>query len=338
MENQGKPLEILVVEDNQKNLDACKKALNELKGKEVVAVDIGYRSYLAPVGGKIVNPRDFNSKYIESVNKYLSEGKFPENYEEYGDKVRISKPVRIGNVKYVSNAGEALQSIGEADVVITDFFFKGKDDKIHEQYLDYVKAVEDSSLFEGEVRGPYRGDYSFAYKTLEETLDALRTGKTNEKALRERVEAGASFLKEALNNLPNVEPEFAYGGQIMLESEKQGKPSVLITSIHRHATKADSVATAINGVMALYPLIEKDIINASEAENDGGRRYVGQEVGGDKKDTPEGWNVALAKSISAYQERENGVGNLDLPKEKESSSDSGIKDVDAMIEKMLREK
>jgi len=315
----AKSIKILIADDNVGNLQASQKAVDELRGLEAVCVDIStYKSLIVPVGRTLEPSVHEDKKAVDTANALLAKGVFPASA---GD-IIISSPAVIGGAEYFNRAGEAIRAMQGFDAVVTDFLFKGEDKDLHSKYLwDYVRAIATgkfNSAFGKILNRYYNDDSTKAQIKLGETLEALRTGKVSEIALEELIlqysGKGDDFHRKQrekfealLRNLPNIEPEFAYGGPIMLEAAKQGKPSVLITSIHRHAGDFSSVATSIAGVIALLPLIEQGVISVEGAINDRDTKYAGSDEGGGHKDSPEGWKVALAKVIRQYTSQVPGA-------------------------------
>lgn len=342
-----KPLEILVVDDNPKNLEACKTAFQELKGKELLAVNLSTKylshlSWVLPLG-ETLSEEDFfgaaKEEEIKHVNELLAAKKFPFSDKcnvktEYGTRkiqIDISTANNLGNVTYVPRAGDALGLMGKADIVLSDLLFKGNDEKTHPKYLDYLREIIPSgAAFKNVLKNYYKNDIQRTDESLNKTLNALRTGTVDPAEIKRRIENiknsqfGLDIDKfdmytHLLSDIETgkAEPEFAYGGPLMLEANRLRKPSVLVTSLHRHASDGSSVATSIDGVIALLPLIESRVITYKGAVDDVDERYAGALFGGGNKDSSKGWRVALAKGILQYiRANKEGKGYQNLSEEK----------------------
>jgi len=320
-----KQLRTLVVDDNPDNLQACQIAADRIKDKEVVAVSFGLDLHLSLVGDSIEVKKTADKEKrdtINVVNELLSKGEFPAIsehkytiiYERIGEMtdyvvpIKISAPAKISPIEYFQKASEALKEMQRFDAVVTDFLFKGRDDDAHIQYSAYLDGIQNSILaFREVVRNYYKCNLYKAEARQKEALDTLRTGRISKMSIRNLMEfysEDSEFDREQRSkyeqlsaNLPNVEPEFAYGGPVMIEAQNQGKPSVLVTNLHRHAGQFDSVANSIDGVVALLPLIEREIISVWGAINDMDTRYAGEDYRGRAKSSPKTWEYVLAKVV-----------------------------------------
>lgn len=278
-----KSLRILVADDTPENLQAARRAVEELKGLDVVGVEIekvsedkewstprpcGMHAYVTPLGVELPEyPMPIESYFYEVIpkwessrpvfNELLRKGKFPYrnvHKDERGGELclRISPLVRIG-AEFTDKASVAMKAVyGSFDGIVTDMFFPEEDDPdLTIGHLEYLREML-------EKRG------------AEEMTMRLSHGKQK-----------------------------AYGGPVMIEAYDKSVPAVLITDMHRHGffDDAKTVGESMHGTLVLHPLCKRGIIEEYEAGTDVGSRYVGHSYGGSRKQFPEGWKVALGKVI-----------------------------------------
>lgn len=230
-----------------------------------------------------------------------------EAYSSIGEDTHY--PCEISDFGYVRTAGTALKRIPEYDGVITDFIFPKENNGVNSRYREYVGMMKENDTFQRLVRDYFNGDETRAEHDLMETREMLVEEGLQQELYRET-------LKKSLNNL-NLKPEerekcqqlidnpesglgFAYGGVLMMEAAYERKPSVLVTEMHRHPVKAlEDIPfdLCINGMIALLPLIEKEIISPEEANRDDGVHYLGfcKNNKMRPKSDPDVWREALDK-------------------------------------------
>jgi hypothetical protein len=79
----------------------------------------------------------------------------------------------------------------------------------------------------------------------------------------------ATDICEKIQRRYSVTEEFGYGGLVMLEANKLGKPMVLLTSLRRHVgTDRTSTAGSLFGPAAFSPLVDAGLMTGREIMDD----------------------------------------------------------------------
>lgn len=229
---------------------------------------------------------------------------------------------------YIQKAGEALDIMDKCDGVITNLFFEGEDEKmksLYSSYISYIKNLGNDRKWYNSIQ-KFQQPYLYSLfsmpsyhddlkEPLKRTLEHLKLCKIKKENLEKHIKEFDPYfeseieyikkLKRLLKNLPKIKPKFAYGGPIMIEAKKRGKPSVLVTSASRFEPKKlyKSFTTSVKLEIVLFPLIEEAIIEIKDGSLDRYRKaYDGWGYISDanskcwlEKDQRNVWRMALDK-------------------------------------------
>lgn len=214
---------------------------------------------------------------------------------------------------FTNSAKEAADMIDSVDMVISDLFFPDENhndgSNLDDAYAIYRSRMDDR-IFEKVIDYYYGGDRSRAHGKLADACALLAEG-----TIRHAVESLIKFFlnskwgkdnvgkyQAVLNNLPD--PQFAYGGALILFAKELGKKHCLVSSIHRHAGNYQSTAGAIDAMTVLLPLMAENIVTVEQVQFDGNESltYLGHDeiyqIGEDEGKTNSlVWEEAIRRSL-----------------------------------------
>lgn len=321
-------IDLLVAEDTSENLEFAKQYFEGLKGKNLVCISFEKKS---GIGHHIMeSEREFTSedyakvacfngslglpdpKHDPEVSSALIEAtkrvmKNPDDqqafsYNDYGERKNLNIKVmhfKLTDVKYTDKAAEALELVSSVDAVITDLFFKEKEEELQERYSrDYLEALHTSQA-DGLLRyDSYDGKVSQICNNVNTSIRILEGEFDGILSLGEPIDID--------DEPPTLKAEFAYGALVMAQAATQKKPNVLFTDIYRHSgSMADSFSKKIDGIVCLAPLVDQGLISKEAAvlnqENDLHYHPLGSRFG----KGPQGWPMALGRVVEQYSIQNN---------------------------------
>lgn len=206
--------------------------------------------------------------------------------------------------EFLTSASQGLKRLEGpmVDGIITDLFFPPEqDEELLHEYRAYIQKVLRNPKFPDIVREFYWDDWEKANVKLEDTIQVMKEGNIRGPLAREirRREARGFNLEAERSRLANLteteEPQYPYGGILMLRAKALCKRHVLITDLHRHAgIEIIDLEDSIDGRILLLPLVEEGVINLKEIEGGGGLTYIGsgellQHI------NPEEWEQAMTR-------------------------------------------
>lgn len=182
---------------------------------------------------------------------------------------------------YVRKVSEGLDLIGSHDALVTDLFFSEPDEPIHPDYLHEIMH-------------------------LNRTLKRIQNSMPTEVAA---ADIGVYYRREIdhgnngrlLGRGLNDGSEFAYGLLMMLKASALKKPSVLVTTMHRHEIGGSSAVDPllrVDGAVVLAPLVYRNIITPEESDRNTGLHYVGDLI---DKTTKKPWEQSFKKIREQYK-------------------------------------